>query len=129
MRWAPTFAAVTICLAAAGCGSAAARPAAVAEQFHAAAAHGRANEACRLLTESARETLEEEESKPCPQALEEVKLPDPGPLTVQAFISSAIASSADGTTAFLEETPNGWRVAAAGCEPHPEEPYDCELEG
>ncbi|XVQ89797.1 hypothetical protein ACQP2K_21000 [Microbispora siamensis] len=34
----------------------------------------------------------------------------------------------DGDTLFLHRFPDGWRVRAAGCEPHPEQPYECEVE-
>jgi hypothetical protein len=34
-----------------------------------------------------------------------------------------------GDTVFLTETPSGWRVTAAACEPRGEMPYDCRVEG
>ena len=34
-----------------------------------------------------------------------------------------------GDTVFLTETPTGWRVTAAACEPRGELPYECQVEG
>ncbi len=34
-----------------------------------------------------------------------------------------------GDTVFLTDTPAGWRVTAAACEPRGELPYDCAVEG
>jgi hypothetical protein len=32
-------------------------------------------------------------------------------------------------TLFLTRTENGWKVAAAGCRPNTERPYECRVEG
>ena len=50
-------------------------------------------------------------------------------LRAQVFATNAKVDLADGRSAFLEQTGDGWRIAAAGCEPQGgDEPYDCELE-
>lgn len=87
------------------------------------------NAACRELTEATREALEEEERRSCPKAVVELELSKPRVLSVSVFETSAAARMAGGDTVFLDDTPTGWRVSAAGCRPaEPEQPYDCELE-
>ena len=50
-------------------------------------------------------------------------------VSTQVFGLSAKVDLADGKSVFLEETPAGWRVSAAGCTPvGGDEPYECEVE-
>ena len=46
------------------------------------------------------------------------------------YITDAKVDLDGGDSVFLEETPAGWRVTAAGCKPVPDQeaPYDCEIE-
>jgi hypothetical protein len=47
----------------------------------------------------------------------------------EVFGTAAKVDLADGGSAFLELTPDGWRISAAGCVPEPgEQPYTCEVE-
>jgi hypothetical protein len=44
------------------------------------------------------------------------------------YLTSGFAE-AGGEAAFLDQTPAGWRISAAGCTPTKDDmPYDCELE-
>jgi hypothetical protein len=47
-----------------------------------------------------------------------------------AFITEAKVDLDGGDSVFVEETPEGWLVSAAGCRPVSEQeaPYDCEVE-
>lgn len=131
----PTVAllACLLALALAGCGTGERGDdaAAVAERFHAAleAEDGRA--ACDELSEETASKLEQEEKKPCDEAILELELPKGGSVSYRRVeVRSAITRLADGGVDFLDEGPGGWEIAAAGCEPTlPERPYDCELEG
>ena len=89
-------------LALAGCGAGerADDAVAVAERFHAALEAGDGRAACEELSEETASKLEQQEKKPCEEAIVELELP------------------------------KGWKISAAGCrEVRPEHPYDCELEG
>ena len=122
--------------AAVACGGCGAEPddeervAAAAEAFYRAVATGDGENACRQLTPSTAETLEREEQALCAEAVLEVSLSGPAPAsTATVYITSARVRMDSGDVAFLDETEEGWRVAAAGCKAQPgeERPDDCEL--
>ena len=74
--------------------------------------------------------LEKQEQKPCAEAILSLELPKGGTVAdTRVYVTSALATLAEGGSDFLDEGPDGWRVSAAGCEPTaPSQPYDCELE-
>jgi hypothetical protein len=115
-----------------GCGADASKRdvADVVQRFQAALAAGDGDAACAQLTASARDSLESEEELPCPRAVLELHLRGGGTVTErQVDITSASADVSGRGTAFLDQTPRGWRISAAGCSPaSPGMPYDCELE-
>ena len=85
-------------------------------------------------TELSQETaskLEQQEKKPCEQAILGLELPKGGTVAdTGVYVTSAYALLAEGGADFLDEGPEGWRISAAGCRPTaPEQPYECELEG
>jgi hypothetical protein len=119
------------CIATAGCGATdrAADATAAAEGFHAAVQQRQGEAACARLAEKTRSKLEQEESRPCGEAILEIELPG-GDLASAAsvYVTSASVSLEGGKT-FLDEFDDGWRVSAAGCVPTgPDLPYDCVLE-
>ena len=126
-------AACLLALALAGCGTGerADDAAAVAERFHAALEAGDGQAACDELSEETALALEQQEKKPCEEAVLELGLPEGGSVAdTRVEITSAVATLAEGGTDFLDEGPDGWKIAAAGCTPTlPDQPYDCELEG
>jgi hypothetical protein len=127
-------AAVLIALALAACGTGARErdAAAVAEQFHAALEGGDGQAACDELSEDAASKLEQQEGKPCEEAILGLDLPEGGTAAVRRVeITSAYIGLAEGTADFLDEGPEGWKISAAGCEPtaSSDQPYDCEVEG
>ncbi len=83
---------------------------------------------CALLAPTTRETLESDESSPCADAIEQVPLPGGAVEAVEVWGGDAQVRLG-GDTVFLTETPSGWKVTAAACEPRGELPYDCRVEG
>lgn len=126
--------AVRIALAglAAGCGTAerddAAR--AVVERFQTALERRDGAAACKELSQDTTEALEEQEQRPCDQAILGLELPDGTQVgDVSVEVTSASVSLLEGGTLFLNESSGNWEISAAGCSPTaPELPYDCELE-
>ena len=102
----------------------------MAQRFHAALEDGNGQAACDELSEETASQLEDQEKKPCAEAILALELPKGGTVAgTRVYVTSAIATLAEGSSDFLDEGPRGWRVSAAGCEPTaPSLPYDCELE-
>lgn len=101
-----------------------------AERFYAAVAQRDGDTACAQLEQSTLEALEHEEKSACPKAVLSLELSGSEADSATVWITSAQVRLRRGDTVFLDETPDGWRVAAAGCKPQPgeEEPYQCEVE-
>jgi uncharacterized protein YceK len=121
-----------LALALAGCGTVDREDdaGAVTQRFHAALANGDGQAACDELNEETASKLEDQEKKPCEEAILSLDLPKGGTVAdTRVYVTSAFATLAEGGSDFLDEGPDGWRVSAAGCVPTaPSEPYDCELE-
>ena len=122
-----------LALAAAGCGTAEREDdaAAVSVRFHAALKAGDGQAACDQLAEETASKLEQQEQKPCEEAILGLELPKGGSVAVRRVeMRSAYAGLAEGSADFLDEGPDGWKVSAAGCRAvTPNRPYECELEG
>jgi hypothetical protein len=101
----------------------------VAVGFYAAADHHDGTRACALLSSETRKKLEEQESEPCDKAIDKVDLKG-GPVSkVSVYSTEAAVELLGGDTVFIEDTKEGWRVAAAGCRPTAHaQPADCDLE-
>jgi hypothetical protein len=128
MRWCGPAAAVAA-LALAGCANGE-RPAVerVVSDFEAALAGGDPGSACRLLAPATRDALEYQVSRPCAVALGQTPLPGGG-IVDSAVWGGEAQVHTGGDTVFLTRTSRGWLVAAAGCRPQGEAPYQCRLEG
>jgi hypothetical protein len=102
----------------------------VAVQFYAAADHHDGSRACALLSSETRKKLEEQESESCDKAIDKVDL-NGGPVSkVSVYSTEAAVELRGGDTVFIEDTKDGWRIAAAGCRPTGHaQPADCDLEG
>jgi hypothetical protein len=100
---------------------------AVTRSFATELASGDFASACALLTPATRERVERAGS--CPAVLAQHPPVETGAeLTSQVWGDRAqVRTETD--TLFLVETSAGWKVAAAGCQPRGEAPYDCQLEG
>jgi hypothetical protein len=119
-------------VALAGCG-ANDRPddvAAVAERFGAALEREDGVAACAELRETTASALEQQQGEPCEQAILRLELPSGGSAAgTSVYVTDASVVLAEGSTTFLDEGSDGWKVTAAGCRPAaPELPYECELE-
>lgn len=115
----------------AGCGAGEPRGAAAsAERLYAAVAAQDGAAACAVLSEDTRLQLESDERRPCAEAVLELQLSGERATETEAYVTEAKVDLDGGDSVFLEETPAGWRVTAAGCRPMPgdETPYDCEVE-
>ena len=120
-----------VAVALAGCGRADDRSAvsAVAERFLGAVESDDGELACAQLSPGAAEALEHDESEPCPEAARGLDLNRSDVVEAQVSSTEAKVDLADGNSAFLELTADGWRVSAAGCRPQPDsQPYICEVE-
>ena len=121
-------------LGAAGCGRSGDREhaTAVAERFFTAVESGDGATACEQLSVDAREKLEQDELKPCREAIGEQDIQPGAPARVDVFLTNAEAELDNGDIAFLSQTQEGWRLSAVGCkpaaEPPSEEPMDCVLD-
>ena len=102
----------------------------MAQRFHAALENGDGQAACDVLNEETASKLEDQEKEPCEEAILSLDLPKGGTVAdTRVYVTSALATLAQGGTDFLDEGPDGWRVSAAGCvRTAPSQPYDCELE-
>lgn len=100
-----------------------------AVQFYAAVDRHDGARACALLSADTRKALEEQESESCDKAIEHLDLTG-GPVgSVSVYSTNAAVELRGGDTVFLQDTKEGWRIAAAGCRPSGhEEPADCDLE-
>lgn len=115
---------------AAGCGRADDRRTVTAttERFLRAVDAQDGTAACGALSEATAEAVGAEEEKPCVEAVTQLSL-TPSPVRrAQVFGIDAQVDLADGAIAFLQLTPVGWRLTAAGCRPSGgDRPYDCEV--
>lgn len=102
----------------------------VAEGFYASVSAGQGAKACAQLGQSTRESLVQEEEKPCSEAVLSLDLSGSRAEGATVWVTAAQVRLHRGDTVFLDETAEGWRVAAAGCRPKvgEEQPYDCEVE-
>jgi hypothetical protein len=117
-----------------GCGGGGARAdvRAVSDRFlRALEAHDYAA-ACTALSRQARAQLEDEEGKPCAEAIGGFGLQGSAVRRVQVFMTDAKADLQDGDSLFLSNGTDGWRLDAIGCRPQggkpADRPYDCALE-
>jgi hypothetical protein len=119
-----------LALSACGAGDRAPDAASVAERFQTSLEAEDGAAACAELSEETVSALEREEEKPCDEAILTLDLPrGERARDTTAYVTSAAVTLSDGSAAFLDEGPDGWKVAAAGCRPAGDQkPFECELE-
>jgi hypothetical protein len=101
----------------------------VTQRFLAAVEDHQGARACAQLSAQAAQALEHDESKRCAEAVIDLDLAPSPVRRTQVFGIAAKVDLANGHSVFFEMTKAGWRVAAAGCVPQPDdEPYRCEVE-
>jgi hypothetical protein len=126
--------AVVLAVLAGGCGGSGARSdvRAVSQGFLQALGQKDGAAACRALSDQARAHLENEEGKPCAQAIGGLGLRASAVGRVQVYMTSAKADLRDGDSLFLSQGPDGWRLDAIGCTPSAgkpaDRPYNCALD-
>jgi hypothetical protein len=101
----------------------------IALRFYAAVAAADGATACGLLTEPAQNEIEKSSSSPCDQGILDEELSDPGQPRRAEVYGDEARLELDGDTVFLSHEADGWRIAAAGCQPVPGEPDDCTIQG
>jgi hypothetical protein len=122
---------LTLGVAVAGCGRSGDRAnvRSIAEGFYAAAGAHDGARACTWLSPGARQALEQDQSEPCSRAVEQLELSGNRARRVEVYSTNAAVALRGGDVVYLEETPQGWRVSAAGCSaPAYTKPATCELE-
>jgi hypothetical protein len=112
-----------------GCGGGDPAAAQAASSFGAALGAGDLTRACELLAPATRATLEYQQSRACPQAMQQDNLSRGTVLQLEVWGGEARARTSSDTW-FLTRTAHGWRVAAAGCVPQARDaPYLCKVSG
>jgi hypothetical protein len=122
---------VVAVLALAGCGRAGDRASArsVAQSFYAAVDAHEGARACTWLSAGARQAVEQDQSEPCARAVEQLKLTGGSAQRVEVYSTNAAVALRGGDVVYLETTPQGWRISAAGCrDPAYATPATCELQ-
>jgi hypothetical protein len=125
---------VAAALPLAGCGTADDRgqARAAAQRFFADLQRGDGAAACRELGEETIKQLIQEEQAPCAQAITRLNVAPAAVARVEVFVTSGKVDLANGSSAYLNRSPDGWKLSAVGCRPQggkpADRPYDCELE-
>ena len=125
------FAFSALALVATGCGRADDErvTGVVTERFLQAVEQHDGARACAQLSQGAIEALEHDEGKSCAEAAPELDVSLSRVTRAEVFGTGAKIDLADGHSAFLELTPRGWRLSAAGCRPEADDhPFTCEVQ-
>jgi hypothetical protein len=102
---------------------------AAAERLYAAVASRDGETACAQLSAQARETLEQEEERPCAEAVLSLQLEGRAATDARVYVTTATVRFDSGQRATVDDTAEGWRVSAAGCSGGTaDKPHTCELE-
>ncbi|KAF4407628.1 MULTISPECIES: hypothetical protein [Streptomyces] len=115
-----------------GCGSLDERRTAASEAalaFEEALRTGDGAAACEALAPGTRDELVKSSGALCPRAVLEEELSPAGTVRRVDVHGRQARVRLAGDTLFLAGFDDGWKVVAAGCEPRPEQPYDCTVKG
>lgn len=110
-------------------------PAKVAADFYAALREGDGGSACAALAPAVVASVEEDYGSECADALtagdvgDDLQDRSEGVTAPEVRVAGRQAQAVLGTdTVFLTRSGSRWLIAAAGCTPRPDRPYDCEVE-
>ena len=123
-----------MCVGLPGCGRSGdqAQVTEVTQRFFTALGSGDGAGACAQLSPDTRKALEDDEQKPCREAIAGLSIETGTPTKLELYLTNAKADLDNGESAFLSLTAEGWRLSAVGCkpgsDPPEDEPMDCELE-
>ncbi|MEU6227256.1 hypothetical protein [Streptomyces sp. NPDC047042] len=84
---------------------------------------------CAVLAPPTVDELEQSSGSPCPKAVSEESLKPGGGVRRTDVYGNQARAVLSTDTLFLSHFTSGWKVVAAGCEPRPEEPYQCRIKG
>ncbi|MDX3697231.1 hypothetical protein PV726_44905 [Streptomyces europaeiscabiei] len=84
---------------------------------------------CAVLAPSTVAELELSAGSPCAKAVSEESLRPGGPVRQTDVYGNQARTVLSSDTLFLSRFTSGWKVVAAGCEPRPQEPYQCRIKG
>jgi hypothetical protein len=73
--------------------------------------------------------VERSERRACGEAITGLDLSPTAPVRTRLYLTSAWVRLSNGESAFLDQTPTGWRISAIGCRPRPQQPFECEVSG
>lgn len=111
-------------------------PARVAQAFAEAIDSGDGTTACALLAPLVAEAVAEDAKAPCDVALgsgdvgDDLRDRGAGHAAAQVRVAGRQAQVRTETdTLFLARSGGSWVVTGAGCDPRPDRPYDCEVQG
>jgi hypothetical protein len=85
--------------------------------------------ACAALAPGTVEELEQSADSPCAKALGEEQLKPGGAVRLVDVYGNQAWAVLTADTVFLSRFTEGWKVVAAGCEPRPQQPYQCRIKG
>ncbi|MFE4999274.1 hypothetical protein ACFRH4_50165 [Streptomyces mirabilis] len=128
-------AAVSVLLAAGtvgGCGTVAERRDGVrdtAAVFETALREGAYDRVCTVLAPGTVQELEQSSASPCAKALSEASPTPGGALRRTDVYGNQARTVLSSDTLFLSHFNSGWKVVAAGCEPQPQQLYQCRIKG
>jgi hypothetical protein len=104
---------------------------AAAQRFFADVGRSDGTGACAELSQAAIKQLVQQEQAPCRQGVGRLDVAPAGITRVEVFVTNAKVDLDNGASAFLDRSPDGWKLSAVGCRPQgkpADRPYDCELE-
>jgi hypothetical protein len=124
----------TLALGLAACSDAPGSPADAVRAFDAAVQRGNGAQACALLIPASADAVASDANASCADALSAGEVGDAlrarGPATAlrtrRAGLQAQVRTGAD--VVFLAASGGAWRITAAGCDPRPGMPYDCEVQ-
>jgi hypothetical protein len=100
-----------------------------ARHFYRVLAGRQPGAACSLLAPRTVQELEQSAHASCPAALAHAGLPHAAAVRTTDVYGADARVVLEGDTLFLARFGSQWKVTAAGCDPRPGLPYDCDVKG
>lgn len=97
--------------------------------FEKALTAGAYDRVCTVLAPATVDELEQSAGGPCAKAVSEESLKPGGDVRRTDVYGNQARAVLASDTLFLSHFTSGWKVVAAGCEPRPQEPYQCRIKG
>ncbi|MFE3413162.1 hypothetical protein ACFXMT_34070 [Streptomyces mirabilis] len=97
--------------------------------FETALGEGVYDRMCAVLAPATVQELEQSSGSPCAKALSEESPAPGGPLRRTDVYGNQARTVLSSDTLFLSHFTSSWKVVAAGCEPQPQQLYQCRIKG